>query len=476
MASQTPLTNVTFLFLPFRFLTDTEEAARGLMESSCWECPQLRFKYLFRYVEEKFNGTGGPDTRGCLHFELTGAGRKSAGLPEGDAGFGLPGGKGDVSLRLRQVSMDLFRTGVGLLCLEIIMENEEPREAANMLHYLKRAGLSRIVPLQADDEETGTGKRPGAVSVLELAEQILRSSGAPDARFFYHMTDKTRGRASVLTYLRMPDTKNREEEMFFLRYCYGRDFRYYKDEEKEKREIFRTSANYLWGVSAEAAVCLGDAASAAETGFLTRFTGNFCTEYRFVYAMAIHQKYMLYKMLTDIGMAEENDLEKLNRFQTELNTFLTDFVFTCITEVPQYQILYEKVCEAMHLEQLYSDVNEPLKVLEEQRTREEQKRDEQREENTNHALFLLALLGVFSALIDSNDYVKAWFEDGGTGMVIARLILLALCFGILWLCIRSDRRTMERIDRARSAKGLPGRLRALLGPNTEREKRDESEA
>ena len=71
MASQTPLTNVTFLFLPFRFLTDTEEAARGLMESSCWECPQLRFKYLFRYVEEKFNGTGGPDTRGCLHFELT---------------------------------------------------------------------------------------------------------------------------------------------------------------------------------------------------------------------------------------------------------------------------------------------------------------------------------------------------------------------------------------------------------------------
>ena len=264
--------------------------------------------------------------------------------------------------------------------------------------------------------------------------------------------------------------------MFFLRYCYSRDFRYYKDEEKEKREIFRTSANYLWGVSAEAAVCLGDAASAAETGFLTRFTGNFCTEYRFVYAMAIHQKYMLYKMLTDIGMAEENDLEKLNRFQTELNTFLTDFVFTCITEVPQYQILYEKVCEAMHLEQLYSDVNEPLKVLEEQRTREEQKRDEQREENTNHALFLLALLGVFSALIDSNDYVKAWFEDGGTGMVIARLILLALCFGILWLCIRSDRRTMERIDRARSAKGLPGRLRALLGPNTEREKRDESEA
>lgn len=73
--------------------------------------------------------------------------------------------------------------------------------------------------------------------------------------YFYYANPSTE-RANVLSYLEMEKKEDYREDLFFLRYCYSEGFLYTEDQEREKKEIYQSSHDMIWGVSQEAAVCI----------------------------------------------------------------------------------------------------------------------------------------------------------------------------------------------------------------------------
>ena len=135
-----------------------------------------------------------------------------------------------------------------------------------------------------------------------------------------------------------------------------------------------------------------------------------------------------------IGIGTYNDLETLESYRQQLYEFETDFVFSCLTEVPQYQNVYERMTKAFALRQMYEDVHEPLISLSEVRRVHSENKQKKRDEKLNNSLFLLSILSFFSALIDSFDFVDSFFGQflgeiavkGIQGVCIVGIICIAV--------------------------------------------------
>ena len=84
-----------------------------------------------------------------------------------------------------------------------------------------------------------------------------------------------------------------------------------------------------------------------------RFQKRFQEEYLLTYILLLHRKFDLYKILTDFGIGEQNDLQTLKSYQKHLNIYRTDYEYERITEVPQYHNLYKKIEERMELTALF---------------------------------------------------------------------------------------------------------------------------
>lgn len=131
-----------------------------------------------------------------------------------------------------------------------------------------------------------------------------------------------------------------------------------------------------------------------------------------MYILLLHQKYVLYMFLTEIGVGRYNTLETLEEYRRRLYEFEADFVFSCVTEVAQYQRLYDRMTDVFALKDMYEDINEPIRALTEERKRETEEEQKSREAKLNRSLLFLSILSVFSALIDSFDFSASFL--GGT--------------------------------------------------------------
>ena len=101
-----------------------------------------------------------------------------------------------------------------------------------------------------------------------------------------------------------------------------------------------TTEDYTWGVTGENLTCI---VRKETEHVLNRFILRFQEEYLFTYIILLHRKFELYKILTDLGVGEMNDLPTLNAYQDQLNSYQTDYAYERITEVPQYHRLYKKI-------------------------------------------------------------------------------------------------------------------------------------
>lgn len=106
-------------------------------------------------------------------------------------------------------------------------------------------------------------------------------------------------------------------------------------------------------------------------------------QYLFMYVLLLHQKYVLYQFLTEIGVSRYNDLEMLEEYRRRLYDFDVDFVFSYVTEVPQYQELYDRVAQFFALRRLFEDVHEPLNSLADVRREAAEEEQEKRELGVN---------------------------------------------------------------------------------------------
>lgn len=175
-------------------------------------------------------------------------------------------------------------------------------------------------------------------------------------------------------------------------------------------------------------MCLACPARGRGEFIVNTFYKNFNAQYLFMYVLLLHQKYVLYMFLTKIGIGTYNDLETLEEYRHQLYEFETDFVFSCVTEVPQYQNLYDRMTQAFSLKNMYEDVHEPLMSLGEVRRAATEDVQKKRDASVNRALFILSLLSFFSALIDSFDFIESFFGWflGGVGVRILQVVCIGL--------------------------------------------------
>jgi len=282
---------------------------------------------------------------------------------------------------------------------------------ADSLFHLKLTSMEveQVPAPSAEGAAEIPSPRP-KTTALHLAEALVAEFQAVDELTFFGHMDPQHARANVLTYLEVPDQESYDRELFYLRNCYNRRFLYSRNEELDRKEIFQNTDDIIWGVTPEASVCL-TCPDKGNAKFIRKvFLKNFQSEYLFMHVILLHQKYVLYMLLTELGIGQNNDRETLEKYQEDLSEFKTDFVFSVITEVPQYQNLYDYMVRASALERLYQDVQEPLISLGEIRRKAEEKEQAKRDSNINNALLLLSILSFFSVMADSYGFVDALFS------------------------------------------------------------------
>lgn len=427
------LKNISYIFIPFSFNKKDDNHAdfhyfvAALDKSSAWEQVHDKIKYMLKYVADKINSYDNTNCR-CFHYELNAFSREKFGIAAEDEWFKtnahpFNGHQENIRFRILSVHLYCFSTTVGIIAFKLNFEKDDPIWISNAQYYLKKVSKEKIF-IDGTDSQT---------TLLDISKCLVAEfSSICEFEFFYYANPYTE-RANVLTYLEVEPQENFKKELFYLRRCYSDDYVYAEDEKTDSAEIFATSKATVWGVSPEAAVCLACSGYGLEEFVHKTFFHSFNQEYLFMYVLLLHQKYVLYMFLSKIGVGTYNDLDTLEEYRHQLYEFETDFVFSCITEVPQYQMLYDKLTQAFSLEKMYNDVHEPLTSLREVRRETAENNQKKRDDSVNGALLVLSVLSFFSALIDSFDFFDSflgWFCSG-TVIRIVQCVFIALIFSIL---------------------------------------------
>lgn len=432
--------NFSYMFIPFSFddAAQFHHLVADLDASADWMRVEDKMRYMFKFVTDKLDG----EEKRCAHYALTDDAAARVGLSLGDYLYRLAekdhrGEKVEFGVRVLDVQLFCFSTSVCLLAYRLNFDDNDPYYIAAAQYHLRKVWKER---LYGDTD---------AFTFMELSEKLLAQlKVAYGTHLFFHANPDTE-RVNFLTHLNVPEKTPAEkeagegdyrQELFFLKWCYHDGFSYYDDTALGDNESYRASGDTVWGLSASAAVCLVNADGARKAFLRDTFYNNFRAEYLFMYVLLLHQKHMMYLLLTKIGVGMNNNLELLESYKQELYEFETDFVFSHVTEVPQYQRLYGKIEHVFALKEMFQDIHEPITALAEVRREANDKQDKQRDALMTAAVFVLSAMTVVSALTDAfgmfdslgwmlSDTVQHVLQLCGAGGVLAMTVG---CF-ILWI-------------------------------------------
>lgn len=397
--------NTSYFFIPFVFNDGRlfHHLVRSIQASSNWSLVHDEIIYMLKYVADKINSEDEKNCQ-CFHFALNDYGRNTIDLATPDTWYttdkhSFRNEKERFRFQILEVQLYCFSTTVCIMAFKIHLEKNDPLWVSAAQYYLKKVSREMIWR-----EDGGSDMSFLGIST-KLMEEFIHIC---NFSFFYYANPSTE-RANVLTFLEVPPQDDYLIELFHLRRCYHEGFMYVKDEDQDKDEIYMPSQDTVWGISPEAAVCLVCPDHGRSQFLRSVFYTNFNRQYLFMYVLLLHQKYVLYMFLTQIGIGTYNSLETLEQYRHQLYEFETDFVFSCVTEVPQYQQLYDKMVTAFSLKKMYEDVHEPLISLGEIRRDASEIKQRKRDNSINRSLFMLSVLSFFSALVDSFDFVDSFF-------------------------------------------------------------------
>lgn len=415
--------HISYIFIPFRYLenSDSYSLAKILEQSDDWIKVDDKVQYMLKFVANKIEGSESGKRR-CLHYELSQQAIKT---------FGIAGSEfctekhpfydeeTEFVFRILSVQLYCFSTSVCMLAFQLHFDcdafaeqDREKKEQKSLTreqmirisaaqYYLKKASRESIHRKEdAHTKET---------TLLQISEALMERLDHQGTWDFFFYAGKDTERANLLTYIEAEPKDSYEYELFYLRRCYRETYMYFADEKQSDREIYHAARDTVWGISPEAAVCIVCPEKGEEEFIRTKFSRNFTQQYLFMYVLLLHQKYVLYLFLTMIDAELYEDIEKLEEYRKKLYTFETDFVYSRVTEVPQYQNLYDRILDVFSLKDIYEDVREPLLSLTQARRTELEKQQRTRENKMNQALFSLSLMGAFSALADSNQAIEMFF-------------------------------------------------------------------
>lgn len=404
--------NISYIFIPMNFsdADDFQKVCSEFNACGAWEQLNSKWKYMLKYVADKFDASK-PEQCRCFHYILNNDARTRAGIAAADEWYSL-GTTGyldnaDEVFRFRILDVELFcfSTSVCIMAFKVNFETKDPLRIATAQYNLKKVSKEKIHIKTHDPHKIKT------TTFLELAKRLVSfSEFSVNFDFFYYAVENQE-RSNMLTYVEVDNKEDYKKELFYLRRCYSDGYLYYDNEEVNARETYIPSPDTHWGITSEAVVCLVCPDKGKGEFLKDVFFKNFNTQYLFTYVLLLHQKYALYTFLSKIGNGIDNDLETLESYQQQLYEFETDFVFSYITEVPQYQNLYSRIYQAFHIDRIFKDVNEPVKSLSDVRRNDTEKKQKERDDRINRLLFAISLLSIFSMLSDGHTYIQQLFGN-----------------------------------------------------------------
>ena len=397
--------STAFLFVPMDLegtgnAEEYDHFQKDLETSGFWilEDDQDKNRYIYRYITDKMDVSRKEECL-YLHYHLREEEcRKRAWGTDGCV-YRIP--SADIRFRISAVHLFAFRTRVSIAAVQVIFEKNDPKHVATGLYYLKK--LQRVKLLRDTDEE----ENEQAETLFDAVKGLFHSQMTGKLRFFPYLNEGTE-RANTMSLAYAVDGNDEKEDLYFLKNAYRtKGFVYNSNLDTEDENLF-ISDDYIWGITGENLACI---ILKRSEHIQNRFCHRFQDEYLLTYILLLHRKFYLYKILTDFGIGEQNDLQTLKAYQKCLNSYQTDYAYERITEVPQYHRLYKKLEEKMELAELFADVMEPVSELSSLRMEKAEADRSEQDEKMEKALAGLSFLAVFSALIDCSDYLEVVAGD-----------------------------------------------------------------
>lgn len=423
-------TNTSYIFIPFTFSKEISflSFVKMIEDSDSWTIIHDEIIYMLKFIADKFDSY---DTKNCQCFHFGFVPDNYSNIvtisDNGKYYTGTHKYKGEdirFGFKINGIQLYCFSTSVCIMAFRITSDVSDPLLLSSELYNLKKVSKEKIY---INDSST---------TMLDIAKAILADFSKKIQLDFFYFANPSTERANILTFLEVEPQDSYRYELFYLRRCYSDGFLYAENEKLDSEEIFTPSKDTVWGISPEAAICLACPGFGRGSFILGKFYENFNAQYLFMYVQLLHQKFVLYMFLTQIGVGAYNSLEKLEQYRSELYEFETDFVFSLVTEVPQYQYLYDKMQDAFALKKMYEDVHEPLVSLAETRRLASENEQKIRDDTVNRSLLVLSLLSFFSALIDSFDFVESffgWFLNDVGIKVVQILCFFAITIALFYV-------------------------------------------
>ena len=421
--------NKSFIFFPFKVDSSLSEISKALDASGRWRgfCSTLtkgtqkrdndNTRYLLNHVGASIHANAA-DNDICVQRQLdkekTVFRNNNVSFSFDTVFFGWNHLK-RVSVgefQLRGVYFYCFDTGVCLLVLEIEHLRSCIEDIADSLFLLKQCDKQVINVdrgLSGDRQNSSSDRR---LSLRDIAETILSDVLRNEYRLIDNWSVSDYQRSYVMTYVETlaPAT---DRQLFLLSHGYNTDFRYVADTD-DKPRIYRNNDTCIWGLTTEASVCIARLTSENRSFITSAFSNNISNGYLLLFVLLLHQKYVLQEFLSknDLRNNQENCRSSVlaRRYRDEFYLFEQKYNFRYVSDVAQYQNLYEIVYDSFKIDALFADVKEPLEAIKEELEEQEQEKEAKSDKKTEKALTILSLFAVFSALVDAWQSVSSLKE------------------------------------------------------------------
>ena len=197
----------------------------------------------------------------------------------------------------------------------------------------------------------------------------------------------------------------------------------YEPNEQDDNEIWPMDPLKVWGISSSAAVCLTCSQRGNEAHLLKTYPNNFRIYYCFLYVYLLHQKYFLHYLSDNISY--NSSMDELKEFDEKLTLFSNEYLYKCISDVEQYQGLYERVQEVFNIWEQLEDTQEPFEKLHSLKGKEIEIKRSRAESLMNGSLFVLTFLTLASVLCDmfQSDESLRWCIFRPETVTLFRFIL-----------------------------------------------------
>lgn len=410
--------NSVFVIMPFSLQSPrkTHKFVEHLISAGCWEESEIKTKFLYKYVTRKLFSKTQRD-RKC--YILKYKGRRN--IKNGDQEFDINGEKvicpsntlGGLGCEtyhfvIDEIKLILFSSNICMVAFRIhfLCNTPEYEKISNSLYFIKKTFDTRFRSLNSNTN---------GITWLTLAKAILDASHTyknNDLIFdFNYYSEEKYSRANFFVSLSGKNIDDYERALYYLKFGFSNRYDYI---ELEDEANYYAANGRKWGITSEGCACI---LTVEEKSVLSKQFLEFQSEYFLIYCLLLHQKYYYYKLLMQLSAANDVTAHDLQHYKSDLIDFESDFVFSTVTEVPQYQGIYENLFSRLKLSNLYADVEEPINNL-------NNKIIERNEKAVRLIGYLASLFGLFSILADGYFVIDLLFNSS-----------IALCFVEVTLAI-----------------------------------------